>query len=198
MEISLSPIYSEEGLMISAAIRDITERKNTEQKLAKAQQLLQSFMANTPTLNWIIDEKNCFRFLNNSYMKAFNLNPQHIGKSLYEIFPAHICKEFIENNWRVWNSGAALETVEEGEGPDGEKQIYQIFKFPLESEDGLRLLGGVALDITSNIINQQKLGLSNERYDYVTKATSDAIWDWDIQTDTIYRGEGFRSLIWLY
>ena len=194
VEISLSPIYSEEGLMISAVIRDTTERKKTEQRLVKAQQLLQSFMMNTPTMNWIIDEKNCFRFLNNSYMKAFNLNPQHIGKSLYEIFPANICEAFIQNNWRVWNSGSALETVEEGVGPDGEKQIYQIFKFPLESEDGLRLLGGIALDITSNIINQQQLRLSNERYDYVSKATSDAIWDWDIQTDTIYRGEGFKSL----
>jgi len=194
VEISFSPIYSEEGLMVSAAIRDITERKKTEQELAKTQQLLQSFMMNTPTMNWIIDEKNCFRFLNSSYMKAFNLTQQHIGKSLYEIFPANICDAFVENNWRVWNSGCALETVEEGVGPDGEKQIYQIFKFPLEPERGLRLLGGVALDITENIINQQQLRLSNERYDYASKATSDAIWDWDIQTDTIYRGEGFKSL----
>ena len=56
------------------------------------------------------------------------------------------------------------------------------------------MLGGVALDITSDIINQQQLRLSNERYDYVGKATSDAIWDWDIQTDIIYRGESFTSL----
>jgi len=194
VEIRLSPIHSEEGLMISASIRDITERKKTEQELVKAQQLLQSFMKNTPTMNWIIDEKNCFRFLNNSYMEGFNLGSQHLGKSMYEIFPPNICDVFVENNWRVWNSGSALETVEEGIGPDGKKQVYQIFKFPLDPEDGVRLLGGVALDITSDIINRQQLRLSNERYDYVGKATSDAIWDWDIQTDIIYRGESFTSL----
>ncbi|MFI5185814.1 MAG: PAS domain S-box protein [Chitinophagales bacterium] len=194
VEVSLSPIFSEEGMMVSASIRDITERKRTEQKLFKAQQLLQSFMMNTPTMNWIMDENNCFRFWNNSYMKAFNLSPQHLGKSMYEIFPPGICDAFLENNWRVWNSGSALETIEEGVGPDGKKQIYQIFKFPLDPEEGMKLLGGVALDITSNIINQQQLRLSNERYDYVSKATSDAIWDWDIQTGIIYRGEGFRSL----
>lgn len=180
--------------MISAAVRDITERKNAEHKLAKAQQLIQSFMMNTPTMNWIIDENNKFRFLNNSYMKAFNLSPQHLGISIYEIFPSHICDSFIENNWRVWNSGTALETVEEGVGPGGEKQLYQIFKFPLEPEEGIKLLGGVALDITENVINQQRLNLSNERYDYVSKATSDAIWDWDIQSGIIYRGEVFRTL----
>ncbi|HEY2720172.1 MAG TPA: PAS domain S-box protein, partial [Chitinophagaceae bacterium] len=119
VEISLSPIQSEDGLMVSAAIRDISERKRTEQNLAKAQQLLQSFMKNTPTMNWIIDEKNCFRFLNKSYMNAFDLTPQHIGISVYEIFPASMCDAFIENNWRVWNSGQALETLEEGIVPDG-------------------------------------------------------------------------------
>lgn len=33
-----------------------------------------------------------------------------------------------------------------------------------------------------------------ERYEYVTKATSDAIWDWDIENNTIYCGEGFQKL----
>ena len=35
--------------------------------------------------------------------------------------------------------------------------------------------------------------LSNERYSFATKATSDAIWDWDIVTETLYWGEGFQS-----
>src|SRR5918993_947656 len=33
-----------------------------------------------------------------------------------------------------------------------------------------------------------------ERYEYVTKATSDAIWDWDINNNTIYCGEGFEKI----
>jgi PAS domain S-box-containing protein len=173
---------------------NIDYQKKGEQELVKAKKRLKSFMMNTPTMNWIIDEKNCFRFMNDSYMKAFNLTPDHIGKSLYEIFPAEICDAFIENNWRVWNSNTPLETIEEGVGPDGKKQIYEIFKFPLDSEEGVRLLGGVALDITSNMTNQEQLNLSNERYNYVSKATSDAIWDWDITTDKIYRGEGFKTI----
>jgi len=35
---------------------------------------------------------------------------------------------------------------------------------------------------------------SIERYTYVSMATSDAIWDWEIATDTIYRGEGFKTI----
>jgi PAS domain S-box-containing protein len=35
---------------------------------------------------------------------------------------------------------------------------------------------------------------SNTRYGYVTKATSDAIWDWDISKGTLYWGEGFYKI----
>jgi PAS domain S-box-containing protein len=33
-----------------------------------------------------------------------------------------------------------------------------------------------------------------ERYEYVTKATSDAVWDWDIVQNTVYCGEGFEKI----
>jgi len=35
---------------------------------------------------------------------------------------------------------------------------------------------------------------SNKRYEYVTKATSDAIWDWNIAEGTLYWGEGFEAI----
>lgn len=51
--------------------------------------------------------------------------------------------------------------------------------------------GSVNNDLTEI---EYELKKSNERYNYVTKAISDAIWDWDIQTDTIYRSESFKSM----
>lgn len=137
--------------------KDISEQKYREENLIKSRQQFSSFMANTPTMNWIIDEFAIFRYLNHSYMKAFNLTEADIGKSIYEIFPKHICDGFIENNWKVWNTGQAHQLFEEGIGPDGVSQIYQIFKFPLEAENGVRLLGGVALDITQKSLLEQKL-----------------------------------------
>lgn len=35
---------------------------------------------------------------------------------------------------------------------------------------------------------------SNKRYEYVTMATSDAIWDWNLETGELYRGEGFATI----
>ncbi len=75
--------------------------------------------------------------------------------------------------------------------------------------DGEKLLTGVMIDITQEKTNPSKgSGLNepvlekkiqqiqshNERYSYVMKATFDAIWDWDIQSQSVEWGEGIYTL----
>jgi PAS domain S-box-containing protein len=48
--------------------------------------------------------------------------------------------------------------------------------------------------IIENKNSELKIRLSNERYLLVTKATNDAIWDWDVNTNTLYWGEGIYTL----
>src|SRR5690606_37476579 len=40
----------------------------------------------------------------------------------------------------------------------------------------------------------EELKITNERYEYVNKATNDAIYDWDILQDRIHWGDGFNRL----
>jgi signal transduction histidine kinase/CheY-like chemotaxis protein len=50
-------------------------------------------------------------------------------------------------------------------------------------------------DITSVKNNQNELKRSNERYKFSNLATNDAVWDWDLLTDNIYRNkEGFYKV----
>ncbi len=51
---------------------------------------------------------------------------------------------------------------------------------------------GTIQDITESKLLKLSLQESNQRYDYVTKATFDAIWDWDLVTNKKYWGEGFE------
>lgn len=152
-----------EPLVLIGTHTNITERKIAEERLMQSEQRFTSFMANTPTMTWIIDEYATFRYLNAAYMKNFNLKKEAIGKSIYTFFPKNICDQFVENNWKVFETNQAIELTEEGVGPKGEKQIYHIFKFPLESENGVRLLGGVALDITKKVQLEQQLAEDEAR-----------------------------------
>jgi PAS domain S-box-containing protein len=143
--------------------KDITARREAEEQLLKSEQRFSSFMDNSPSLTWIMDEKHVFHYMNRPYMEAFNLTEDAIGKSMYDIFPKEICDGFALNNALVWHRDATLETIEEGRGPDGEQQFYQIFKFPLPGEPGNRLMGGVALDITGKLHAEKQLADERER-----------------------------------
>lgn len=41
---------------------------------------------------------------------------------------------------------------------------------------------------------EEKLQLSQERFELVTRATSDAVWDWNLETDELWWNEGFQKL----
>jgi signal transduction histidine kinase len=90
-------------------------------------------------------------------MRSFKLNEDATGRSVHDVFPKEICDHFVENNRRVWDRNMAIELTEEIIGIDGLKQVYHIYKFPLDPENGVRLLGGVALDITKKTQLEQQL-----------------------------------------
>jgi PAS domain S-box-containing protein len=72
---------------------------------------------------------------------------------------------------------------------------YQTPQSP--SEEQLELFNRVATLLGVIIENkqaEQKINISNERYLLATKATNDAIWDFDIKNKRLYWGESFYTL----
>lgn len=48
--------------------------------------------------------------------------------------------------------------------------------------------------ILENDAKEKEIIVSNQRYEYVTKVTFDAIWDWDMITDQVFWGENYYEL----
>ena len=65
------------------------------------------------------------------------------------------------------------------------------------SQQDVELLTAVADQIAMAIERkraEEALRLSQERFELVTRATSDAIWDWNLSTDEVWWNEGFQKL----
>ena len=79
--------------------------------------------------------------------------------------------------------------------PDGAiRWVYEKGNL-LEDEEGNAIIfQGMVQDITEQKQLSHSLEESNRRYSYVTKATFDAIWDWDMLTNKLYWGEGFQHI----
>lgn len=51
-----------------------------------------------------------------------------------------------------------------------------------------------ARDVTERILQEDKMKLSAERYNIISKATSDTIWDWNLLTDKIFWNKGIKGI----
>lgn len=77
---------------------------------------------------------------------------------------------------------------------DGRIIWVEIHEAPLIEDGEVTGIVGSLSDITDRKQYEQQLQESLERYDYVSKATRDAIYDWDIKQDHLHWGEGFNTL----
>jgi PAS domain S-box-containing protein len=76
--------------------------------------------------------------------------------------------------------------------PDGsEKWIHEKGKLVRNHEGKPVSFEGTVQDVTESKILKLSLEESNQRYEYATKATFDAIWDWRLGDENNYWGEGF-------
>jgi PAS domain-containing protein len=57
-----------------------------------------------------------------------------------------------------------------------------------------RIRYGIARDATERKKNEDALRLSNERFEYAAKATSDILWDWNLVTNEVYYSDNIQSL----
>jgi PAS domain S-box-containing protein len=86
VEISLSPLTTKEGVLVSSAIRDISERKRTEQDLRESEDRYRDLVEALPDAIFVVGEER-IDFVNPSGMRLLGAQrpEQIVGKHLSEI-----------------------------------------------------------------------------------------------------------------
>lgn len=180
--------------LIAVTFNDITACREAESRLTESEYIFKSFMNNTHSPAWIIDEDGFIIYMNDIFKSVWNLNDSHLYSNMGDLMPQHMVEQYMINNHRVLDSGQPLITIENSLRRDGTPGVYLVFKFLLQTSTPKRLIGGQSIDITEEKRARQEIEKVNERFYYTTKATSDYIWDWNIENGTIYRSEPFSQL----
>ena len=87
-EISLSPLETGEGVLVSGAIRDITQRRAVEEELRNSRAVLQGLFESLPGLFLILTPDLKIVSASDAYLKATMTRREDLsGRNLFEVFP---------------------------------------------------------------------------------------------------------------
>jgi len=145
IEISLSPLETEEGMLVSSAIRDITERKKAENKF-------RGLLESAPDAVVIVDHSGRISLVNSQTERLFGYKREQMIGQPVEILvpgrfreghPGHRGRYFSDPKIRSMGSGLELY----GLRSDGSEFPVEISLSPLETEGGV-LVSSTIRDVT--------------------------------------------------
>jgi PAS domain S-box-containing protein len=202
--VNASPIKDSNGNLIAAMSvkRDVTEQKIAEEKIRKKEEQVSKIFNTVSEVLFMIKVEGVgkYRFaaVNKPFLEATGLPIEKVINHLIEeVIPQPSLSLVLEKYAQAIKMQKQLTWEEETNYPAGTKTgIVTVTPTFDEQGECIELIGSVN-DITSTKEAAVTIYKSNERFEYVTKATSEAIWDWDLITNEFYRGNGFKTLFGL-
>jgi PAS domain S-box-containing protein len=127
-EISLSPLETEEGVLVSSAIRDITRRRAVEDELRNSRAVLRGLFDSLPGLFLIFTADLKIISVSDALLEATVTKREEVlGRSVFEVFPDQPGSTAI-SSWR-----ASLDRVRQTTAPD----TMAIQKYNIRRADGV-------------------------------------------------------------
>lgn len=171
---------------VAAYFKNIDVRIKAEEALEKAFKEKNEILESISDAFFAVDEDWIVTYWNSQAETILGKKKEEIvGKYLWEEYKDAIDSDFYRNYHNAMESG---ETITFEEYYTTLEVWVEVTVYP--SENGLSVY---FKDITLRKEADKRLTQANERFEKATKATNDAIWDWDIVNDTFYRSENIEK-----
>ena len=179
IEIMLSPLESTEGLLVTAAIRDISVRKAAERHLGQMEGRYRGLLEAAPDAMVVVNQSGEIVLLNVQAEKQFGYRRDElVGQQVTNIIPEGFAERLIADGTRTaaealaQQIGTGIELY--GRRKKGSDFPIEIMLSPLESSDGILVTAAIR-DISLRKAAERHLAQMESRYRGLLEAAPDAM-----------------------
>ena len=123
------------------------------------------------------------------------LNPDFAGRSPESCLSDSSAEQLIGHFRRVVQEGTPLQ-FEEEHPVAGQIRTFQTILTPVRNKWGrIHRIAGISRDITVLKVAQAELRASEERLNYALEGTQQGLWDWDLETGSVYRSPRWSGML---
>jgi PAS domain S-box-containing protein len=149
-------------------------------------------LEHTGALLWLADDCGHLVYGNAAFCREFGIDGISGAKKVQEVIPGDMAAFFLEKHRRVRQSGSTYRRVHQFTRPDGTYSYFLITIYTIGGVGRIYPVGG------TGAANRPLTG--GEAWDIselsaVNPFSSDAIWEWNIETGQIYRNQALQRLI---
>ncbi len=192
-----SLVYNQNGrpILLEGTTQDITLQKLSEKAIKESEEKYRMIFNSSPLPSWIYDlETMQVLEVNNAAIAHYGYtNSEFLKMGMATLFIKEQEAAIIKTNMEISNTG--IINFGQWQHVKKDSQIINVdvtgYAIYYNNKNAIMIASN---DITEILQGQQALALSNERFNYATKATFDAIWDYNLKTNKAFLGEGFHTL----
>lgn len=196
VEISLNPVMSENGLVVSASVRDISSRKATEVLIKSINDQNAVFIREAPSAIAMFDTEMRYISASNKWISDYGLTAKEIvGKSHYELFPE------IGEDWKKIHReclAGAINKCDEAyfERANGTGQWISWDIRPWYTAN--QSIGGIIM-LTNDLTSIKEKELDKLRFEAILEKTSTisqiGAWEVNMQTGSVHWSKVLRNIL---
>lgn len=183
-------------------VHDVTERVKAEKEIVKSHSLLKKLTDNVPLAiyQFEIDEygQSSFPFMSEAILQLVpSVDREKIKNDASSIFAAIHPDDLSTLLASIEQSKNELSnwSLEFRVSVQGQEKWINGFSVPQRKTNGTTVWYGYLQDVTEKRKYVSDIRSAKERYDLIAKATNDALYDWDLLTNKVYRsGDGLNVL----